>query len=80
MNTPFDHRQIRRAFSRSAASYDAAAALQREAGARLRESLDYLGARKPGMVLDAQVTGEREPLSDRLLQPMYSFGGWLGGR
>lgn len=35
---------------------------------------------KPGMVLDAQVTGEREPLSDRLLQPMYSFGGWLGGR
>ena len=30
MNTPFDHRQIRRAFSRSAASYDAAAALQRE--------------------------------------------------
>ena len=35
---------------------------------------------KPGMMLDAQVTGEREPLSDRLLQPMYSFGGWLGGR
>ncbi|PZU29290.1 MAG: hemolysin D [Stenotrophomonas sp.] len=35
---------------------------------------------KPGMMLHAQVTGEREPLSDRLLQPMYSFGGWLGGR
>ena len=35
---------------------------------------------KPGMMLDAQVTGERELLSDRLLQPMYSFGGWLGGR
>lgn len=52
MNTPFDHRQIRRAFSRSAASYDAAAALQREAGARLRESLDYLGERKPDVVLD----------------------------
>lgn len=35
---------------------------------------------KPGMMLDAQVSGERELLSDRLLQPMYSFGGWLGGR
>ena len=35
---------------------------------------------KPGMMLDAQVSGEREPLSDRLLAPMYSFGGWLGGR
>ncbi|WP_303747375.1 HlyD family secretion protein [Stenotrophomonas pigmentata] len=35
---------------------------------------------KPGMLLDAQLSGEREPLSDRLLQPMYSFGGWLGGR
>ncbi|KRG68640.1 hypothetical protein ABB27_06960 [Stenotrophomonas terrae] len=35
---------------------------------------------KPGMMLDAQVSGEPEPLSDRLLAPMYSFGGWLGGR
>lgn len=35
---------------------------------------------KPGMMLDAQVSGEHEPLSDRLLAPMYSFGGWLGGR
>ena len=35
---------------------------------------------KPGMMLDAQISGEREPWSDRLLQPMYSFGGWLGGR
>ncbi|MGE8224773.1 MAG: HlyD family secretion protein [Stenotrophomonas sp.] len=35
---------------------------------------------KPGMLLDAQLSGEREPLSDHLLQPMYSFGGWLGGR
>ena len=35
---------------------------------------------KPGMMLDAQVSGERAPLSDRLLAPMYSFGGWLGGR
>ncbi len=35
---------------------------------------------KPGMMLDAQISGKREPLSDRLLAPMYSFGGWLGGR
>ena len=35
---------------------------------------------KPGMMLDALVSGEHEPLSDRLLQPVYSLGGWLGGR
>ena len=52
MNTPFDHRQIRRAFSRSAAGYDAAAALQREAGTRLMESLEYFEQRKPDVVLD----------------------------
>ena len=52
MNTPFDHRQIRRAFSRSAAGYDAAAALQREAGRRLMESLEYLDQRTPEVVLD----------------------------
>ncbi|MEO6102700.1 MAG: malonyl-[acyl-carrier protein] O-methyltransferase BioC, partial [Pseudoxanthomonas sp.] len=40
METPFDHRQIRRAFSRSASSYDAAAALQHEVEKRLLESLD----------------------------------------
>jgi malonyl-CoA O-methyltransferase len=38
----FDTRQVRRAFSRSAASYDAVAQLQRLAEARLFESLDYL--------------------------------------
>ncbi|QDH71494.1 malonyl-ACP O-methyltransferase BioC [Marilutibacter alkalisoli] len=38
----FDHRQVRRAFSRSAAHYDDAAALQREVASRLMESLDYL--------------------------------------
>ena len=52
MNTPFDHRQIRRAFSRSASSYDAAAALQHEVEKRLLESLEYLGERTPQVLLD----------------------------
>jgi malonyl-CoA O-methyltransferase len=47
MNSPFDHRHIRRAFSRSASSYDAAAALQHEVEKRLLESLDYLSERVP---------------------------------
>ena len=38
----FDAKQVRRAFSRSAASYDAAAQLQHAVEARLLESLDYL--------------------------------------
>lgn len=38
----FDSRQVRRAFSRSAASYAAAAQLQHQVEARLLESLDYL--------------------------------------
>ena len=43
MSAPlFDAKQVRRAFSRSAASYDAAAALQHAVEARLLESLDYL--------------------------------------
>jgi malonyl-CoA O-methyltransferase len=57
--TTFDQRHIRRAFSRSAASYDAAAALQHEVEKRLMESLDYLALRKgdgergdPARVLD----------------------------
>lgn len=41
MTDLFDHRQVRRAFSRAAHHYDDAAALQREVGARLLESLDY---------------------------------------
>jgi malonyl-CoA O-methyltransferase len=54
----FDQRHIRRAFSRSAAGYDAAAALQHEVEKRLMESLDYLTLRKgqdtsdPKVVLD----------------------------
>ena len=42
MNVLFDKKQVRRAFSRSAASYDAAAQLQHAVEARLLESLDYL--------------------------------------
>lgn len=42
MTSSFDPRHVRRAFSRAAASYDAAAALQREVEKRLLESLDYL--------------------------------------
>lgn len=57
MTDLFDHRQVRRAFSRAAHGYDDAAALQREVGARLSEALDYfddpaLGARTPAVVLD----------------------------
>jgi malonyl-CoA O-methyltransferase len=57
MNTLFDPRHVRRAFSRSAHGYDAAAALQHEVEARLLESLDYLDDPKlarapPQCVLD----------------------------
>lgn len=52
MKSEFDQRHIRRAFSRSASSYDAAAALQHEVEKRLLESLDYLGERAPQVVLD----------------------------
>jgi malonyl-CoA O-methyltransferase len=45
MSELFDHRQVRRAFSRAAHHYDDAAALQREVGARLLESLDYYDER-----------------------------------
>ncbi len=52
MNTTFDPHHIRRAFSRSAAGYEAVAVLQREVEKRLLESLDYLDERQPQMVLD----------------------------
>ena len=53
----FDTPQVRRAFDRAASTYDQAAALQREVGSRLAESLDYLDdpslARSaPGLVVD----------------------------
>lgn len=53
----FDTRQVRRAFSRSAQTYDAVAQLQRLAEARLLESLDYwddsaLARKSPQRILD----------------------------
>ncbi len=48
----FDSKHVRRAFSRAATSYHAAAVLQQEVGKRLLESLDYLEARQPQVVLD----------------------------
>lgn len=53
----FDTRQVRRAFSRSAPGYAAAAALQHEIETRLLESLDYLddpaiGRAPPRVVVD----------------------------
>ena len=51
----FDTTHVRRAFSRSASHYDAAAQLQHEVESRLLESLDYLDepalARKPPQVV-----------------------------
>lgn len=59
MTETFDHRHIQRAFSRSAGSYDAAAALQHEVEKRLLESLEYWEIRQnkgerqePKVVLD----------------------------
>lgn len=52
MTDLFDHRQVRRSFSRAAHGYDQAAALQREVGARLSETLDYLEERVPDVVAD----------------------------
>jgi malonyl-CoA O-methyltransferase len=57
MNEAFDARHVRRAFSRSARGYDAAAALQHAVEANLLESLDYLDDPKlarppPACVID----------------------------
>ena len=52
MDPLFDSRHVRRAFSRAAAGYDAAAALQAEVRTRLLESLAYLDDRQPSVVLD----------------------------
>lgn len=57
MNSTFDSRQVRRAFSRSAASYEAAASLQREVQGWLLETLAYYddpvaGRAPPQRVLD----------------------------
>jgi SAM-dependent methyltransferase len=53
-----DPRAVRRAFARAAATYDAAAALQREVSARMAQRLDYVRL-TPQRVLDAGCgTGE----------------------
>ena len=58
MNTLFDPRQVRRAFSRASTSYTSAATLQVEAEGRLLESLDYYAegregdAKTPTLVVD----------------------------
>jgi malonyl-CoA O-methyltransferase len=53
-----DARAVRRAFARAAATYDDAAALQREVGARMAQRLEYVKL-VPGSVLDAGCgTGE----------------------
>ncbi|MNM55006.1 Malonyl-[acyl-carrier protein] O-methyltransferase [compost metagenome] len=52
MPSLFDPKHVRRAFSRAASSYHAAAVLQQEVAKRLLESLDYLEDRQPQVVLD----------------------------
>jgi malonyl-CoA O-methyltransferase len=53
-----DPRAVRRAFARAAATYDAAAVLQREVGARMASRLDYIKI-APHTILDAGCgTGE----------------------
>ncbi|HEY7787857.1 MAG TPA: malonyl-ACP O-methyltransferase BioC [Casimicrobiaceae bacterium] len=47
-----DPRAVRRAFARAAATYDAAAVLQREIGARMAQRLDYVKL-APSVILDA---------------------------
>ncbi len=52
MPSLFDAKHVRRAFSRAASRYHAAAVLQQEVAKRLLESLDYLEQRQPQVVLD----------------------------
>ncbi|KRG61654.1 malonyl-CoA O-methyltransferase [Stenotrophomonas humi] len=52
MPSLFDPKHVRRAFSRAATSYQAAAVLQQEVAKRLLESLDYLEEKQPQVVLD----------------------------
>jgi malonyl-CoA O-methyltransferase len=66
-----DKRQVRRAFSRAAQDYDAAAVLQREVCTRMLERLDYMKL-QPSRVLDVgsgtgwgtRQLGERYPKAD----------------
>jgi malonyl-CoA O-methyltransferase len=51
MSTPFDSRQIQRAFGRAASRYAATAVLQKEVESRLLEQLDYV-EQAPARILD----------------------------
>ena len=51
MDSPYDSRQVRRAFGRAASAYSATAVLQREVEARLLEQLDYAKA-APQRIVD----------------------------
>ena len=51
MDSPYDSRQVRRAFGRAASAYSATAVLQREVEARLLEQLDYAKA-PPQRIVD----------------------------
>ena len=62
-----DKRQVRKAFERAAASYDAVAFLQREVADRMAERLDYMKL-QPARVLDA---GAGTGYGTRLLSNRY---------
>lgn len=58
MNTLFDPRQVRRAFSRASSSYADAAKLQHEVEARLLETLDYYAQDDNALADNQAVRGE----------------------
>ena len=86
-----DKKQVRRAFSRAASGYDAAAVLQREVCSRMLEKLDYIKL-KPARLLDAgsgtgwgtRQLGERYPAAEivaldiaiGMLQVARGTAGW----
>ena len=86
-----DKKQVRRAFSRAASGYDAAAVLQREVCSRMLEKLDYIKL-KPARLLDAgsgtgwgtRQLGERYPTAEiialdiaiGMLQVARGTSGW----
>ncbi len=86
-----DKRQVRRAFSRAARDYDAAAVLQREVCSRMLEKLDYIKL-KPSRLLDVgsgtgwgtRQLGERYPKAEitaldiaiGMLQKARGTSGW----
>ena len=65
-----DKRRMRRAFSRAAADYDAAAVLQREVCVRMLERLDYIRL-QPSRILDA---GSAEPTELAAMLPRIPAG------